>query len=330
MTSGEVDLSVQEFLKELPSFSKKGITEFALHDKKISSDKSALAEICRAVKKSAPDLFLTLQIAVSALDKNLVHLLQDIYCSIEIPLSGTEKGANLLFDKKIYSSKAQMLNTEGLVFGFDMAYGIQPGDSFKAFRDRLDFAVTLYPNHIDFAQLQGKMVLPRSTGIYSSKDLEFSREMAFACQTFYSAGRAVPWFNSVVKSLKISPTAFFADFSEWQRCNNCSLDSDFRPDDAKQIDVEKMQLNFLKQKYEEKHKSMLYDAAADMVRLNGAFSRMVAEGEESIVETRYNPDDILSPYSMDIARFAESATMESCRVKIFSTDEGPDYEIIGS
>ena len=39
--------------------------------------------------------------------------------------------------------------------------------------------------------------------IFSSKDIDFAKGMAFACKTFYSCGRAVPWFNSILKVLKI-------------------------------------------------------------------------------------------------------------------------------
>ena len=328
MSRMEYDFSTDSILRELPTFRERGITELSVHDKKIASDKKAVSDICRAVQKQMPELFLVISVEPQIIDRPLVEIFQSVCCSLEIPLRGTEKGGALLFDKKLYSSKADLLNRQSLVFGFDMEYGIQSGDSFKSFRDRLDFAMRLYPNHIDFAQLEGKMELPKSTGTYSSKDLEYSREMAFACQTFYSEGRAVPWFNSVIRELKIFPSAFFSDFSEWQRCNNCSLDSDFRPASASHVEIEKMQLNFLKQKFSEKHKPMLFPMVSDVVRLNGAFSRAAAEGEETILELSYNPDDLLSPDSDDIGRFADSVPMESTSVKIFCTDEGPDYRII--
>ena len=86
----------------------------------------------------------------------------------------------------------------------------------------------------------------------------------------------------------------------------------------KQEEIEKMQLNFLQQKYEEKNKSQLFAAASDLVKLNGAFSRVAKEGKESIVETSYNPDDILTPYSSDLAKFFEAVAMEPCKVKVFA------------
>ncbi|MBQ1591642.1 MAG: hypothetical protein II077_06350, partial [Treponema sp.] len=271
----------------------------------------------------------------------LVELLSETYCSIDIPLEGSVKQGQgstaLLFDKKLYSTKAALLNNAGIVFGFSAGYGIQPGDSFKAFRDRLDFALTLYPNHINFPQLADGAngtdgasgnASPKPTGTYSSKDLDFSRGISFACRTFYTCGRAVPWFNSVTKALKVYPSAFFSDFDEWQQCNNCSFITDYVPEDAPHTEIEKMQLSFLSQKFEEKHKEHLFAAVKDLVQLNGAFSRVAQEGEESIIQTSYNPDDLLSPYSQDIARFADSTAMEMCRVKVFAGADSPDYKIL--
>ena len=158
--------------------------------------------------------------------------------------------------------------------------------------------------------------------------MDFARGMAFACRTFYSAGRAVPWFNTVIQSLKISPSQFFADFDEWQQCNNCSMDTGFVPEEMPHSELEKLQLKFLKEKFEEKHKSHLFEAASDLIRLHGAFSRLTENGEECIVETAYNPEDILSPYAMNLSQFAENVTMEACSVRIFDNDGMPDFKLV--
>ena len=322
-----LDFDSSSLIKEIPSFNEKGITEFTLHDDSLSKDRKGIEEIVRAFIKSAPDVFVSLRIDVSVLDQKLVGLLSSLYCSLDIPLEGTVKNGKLLFDKKLYSSRAQLLNNAGIVFGFDMGWAEQEGDSFKAFRDRLDFALTLYPNHIDFAQLRdGKPAKP--TGLYSSKDIDFTRGMAFACQTFYTYGRAVPWFNTILKPLKIDASSFFADAEEWQQCNSCSFETGFDGEKAREIDIEKMLLMFLKQKYDEKNRSSLFEAVEDLVKLNGAFSRVALEGEESIVETHYNPDDILSPYALDLVKFCENVTLENCSVKVFEGEDSPDYRIL--
>ncbi len=316
-------------LKELPVLAEKGVTEFAVHDKAVAGNAALLHEIIRCVAEHCPNMFISLPVDVRLVTRQLVSAAADIYCSLEITLLGTEKqgdrDAVLLFDKKLYAGKAALLNEAGLVFGFTMGWGQQAGDTFKHFRDRLDFAITLYPNHIDFPQFELREPSPKPTGIYSSKDMDFSCGMAFACRSFYSAGRAVPWFATVLKPLKITPSSFFADFDEWQQCNNCSYITGFEPDEVPHRELERMQLHFLKEKYEEKHKEQLFTAVSDMVRLNGAFSRVVAEGEECELETSYRPDDLLSPYAADIAKFCDTTCLEQSSVKVFAGKDGVDY-----
>ncbi|MBP5696715.1 MAG: hypothetical protein J6X11_08735 [Treponema sp.] len=336
-----VHVKTADLLKKLPALAKGGMTEFSVDDIQLAGNKKFIESLCKTVQNQCPGMFISFPLQARIIDRPLVELLQETYCSIDIPLEGSvrqgQDSTALLFDKKLYSTKAALLNNAGIVFGFSAGYGIQQGDSFKAFRDRLDFALTLYPNHINFPQFADGAngtdgasgnASPKPTGTYSSKDLDFSRGISFACRTFYTCGRAVPWFNSVTKALKVYPTAFFSDFDEWQQCNNCSFITDYVPENAPHTEIEKMQLSFLSQKFEEKHKEHLFAAVKDLVQLNGAFSRVAQEGEESIIQTSYNPDDILSPYSQDIARFADSTAMEMCRVKVFAGADSPDYKIL--
>ena len=321
------EYSVSDLIKSLPEFEKKGITEVILHGESLSRDKRQISELVDSVLENYPELFISIPLDVNILDQSLADKLYSLNVSIEIPLKGIVKNGNLLFDKKLYSGRAKLLNERGMVFGFSLSFASQDGDSFKAFRDRLSFAISLYPNHIDFPQFE-ENPFPKSTGFFSSKDIEFAREMAFACRTFYTCGRAVPWFLSALKALKMDATSFFADFSEWQQCSSCSFDSLFLPEDSSHAEIEKMQLTFLKEKFEEKHKEDLFPVMNDIVRLNGAFSRLAGEGEVSVIKTSYNPDDILSPLSLDIARFADEVTLEESSVKIFENEGQVDYKIL--
>lgn len=322
-----LEVPSSELFEKLPQLYQSGVTEFYVHDRKLAADRKALLSLADLVADKCPDLFLSLPVEARLIDMPLLEKLSDLYVSIEIPLEGETKGGSLGLDKKLYKSKADILNRSGLVFGFTMAWGVQEGDSFRAFRDRLDFAASLYPNHIDFPQFEQKEEA-RPTGTYSSKDLDFSRTMAFACRTFYTAGRAVPWFNQIVQALKITPSTLFADADEWQQCNNCSYYTEFVPEDAEHKDLERMQLAFLREKFEEKHKSQLWSAAEDLIRLNGAMSRVVEEGEESQIELTYNPDDLLSPEAMNLSRFCDNVTGEPCLVRVFEGRDGPDYKIL--
>ena len=325
----EYTFSVSQIETQLASLKEKGVTELSLHDESLSRDKKRLVNLLKKITSEYPELFCSILIDATILDRELVSLLAEIFCSLELPLNYTEKGGKLLFDKKMYASKARLLNEAEIVFGFQLDYASSPSDTIKLFMERLDFAVQQYPNHIDFPQTEQTGEASASvSGNFSAKDIRYARDIAFATRTFYSAGRAVPWFLSVLRPLRIYPSRFFADFAEWQRCNNCDFRSGFSPEGENHKSIEKMQLLFLEQKYEEKNCHQLISLMQDIVRLNGAFSRLVGEGEESLLETSYHPDDLFGPEAMDLQAFSENVCIENCRVKVFYDGENPDYKIL--
>lgn len=322
--------SSSELEGELSSFAARGITEFTLQDPEILSSKVELLRFLRLFQERAGDVFLTLPVSADVLDMDVCGACSNLFCSLEIPLEGTGRGGAYLLDKKFFSNRARTLNTLGLLFGFDMTFAAIPGDSVKAFRDRIDFAVSLYPNHIDFPQLEpaaGKnpglhIKMPRPTATFSTQDIKAAKDCAHAVSTFYSYGRAVTWFLAVLAPLRMSAAKFFQDFAEWQNLSSCSLSSRWSPAEAGHSEIEKMQLSFLRFKYEEKNKPQLFDVVSNVVRLNGAISRCVGESEESVVELSYNPDELLSGAAMDIPSFFENSFIENSSVRVFMGEEG--------
>ena len=323
----EYKFTSSELESQIPSFKQKGITEFSIHDAALANDKQKILKIIKLIEKNVPDVFVSILINAAALDREVISAAQNIFCSFDIPLVCTEKGGHLLFDKKFYANKARLLNEAGLVFGFQLTYAAVPGDSQKLFMERLDFAVQQYPNHIDFPQTESEEYEAKVTGTFSAADIRYCRDTAFACRTFYTAGRAVPWFLSVLKPLRIYPSRFFSDFAEWQRVNNCSYKSGFVPEAENHKSIEKMQLLFLDEKYEEKHCHDLITLMHDIVAVNGAMARLAGEGEESELGTSYHPDDLLGPESADISAFSENVCMEHCNITIFYNGEYPDYKV---
>ena len=321
-----------DYESQIPSLVEKGIKEFSINDIKISRDKTRLLLLIKLMGKYAPDVFTSIYADASVIDREIASAASEIYCSFDIPLECREKGGRLLFDKKYYAKKASLLNDYNLVFGFNIKYAVGGDDTLKAFMDRLDFAVQQYPNHIVFPQLEMKddneEYSPKVTGTFSAKDIRYARDISFSAKTFYSAGRAVPWFLSVLKPLRIYPSRFFADFAEWQHCNNCDYKSGFTAENEKHINIQKMQLLFIDEKYEEKHKKDLITLVNDIVSINGAMSRLVGEDEETVIETSYNPEELFGPEAMDLEEFTDNVCMEHCSVKIFAGEEGPDFQVL--
>ena len=323
----EYKFKAEELESQITTLSQKGITELSVTDEKVARDKNKLLRLMKLVAQHAPEVFVSFLVQASVIDREVIAAASNLFCAFDIPLECTQKGGHLLFDKKFYANKARLLNEAGLVFGFQLTYAAVPGDSQNLFMERLDFAVQQYPNHIDFPQTENDEYEAKVSGTFSAADIRYCRDTAFACRTFYTAGRAVPWFLSVLKPLRIYPSRFFSDFAEWQRVNNCSYKSGFLPEGENHKSIEKMQLLFLDEKYEEKHCHNLITLVHDIVGINGAMSRLAGENEEAVITTSYNPDDLLGPESVDLVAFAEDVCMEQCKVKIFSNGEYPDYEI---
>ena len=86
--------------------------------------------------------------------------------------------------------------------------------------------------------------------------------------------------------------------------------------------------DLVNEKYEEKNQHALIPLVHDIVAINGAMSRLAGEGEEAVLVTSYNPDDLLSEEAVDLVSFHENVCMEECKVRIFETEDGPDYQII--
>ena len=326
----EYKFTSSELESQIATLQEKGITEFSIHDASLAKDKRRVLKIINLIAQYAPDLFVSILADASVIDREVAAAATQIFCSFDIPLEVQSKGGKILFDKKFYSAKARLLNDFGLVFGFQLTYAQVAGDSLKLFLDRLDFALQQYPNHIDFAQTMNseEEKTAKVTGFFSAQDIRYARDLAFSCRTFYSSGRAVPWFLSVLKPLRIYASRFFADFAEWQRCNNCDYRSGFVPEAVPHKEIEKMQMLFLEQKYEEKGQHSLIMLVKDIVAVNGAMSRVAGEGEESTIVTSYNPDDLLSEEAFDLAAFCENVCMEECKVRIFADEEGPSYEVV--
>ena len=325
----EYKFKSQELEAQIQTLTQKGITEFSIHDPEVAKDKRRVLKLINLMAQYAPDVFVSILVDASVIDREVAACATQIFCSFDIPLECTDKGGKLLFDKKYYSAKARLLNDFGLLFGFMITYAVVPGDTLKLFLERLDFAVDQYPNHLEFPQIMNtELDQPKVTGTFSAADIRYCRDTAFACRTFYTAGRAVPWFLSVLKPLRIYPSRFFADFAEWQRVNNCSYKSGFDSTAAQHKEIEKMQLLFLEQKYEEKRCHNLITLVHDIVTLNGAMSRLAGENEESVIVTSYHPDDLFSEEAFNLEAFSENVCMEECRVKIFAGQDGPDYEVL--
>ena len=299
----------------------KGVTELEICDEKILSDKNLLEKLLKNFSQKAPDIFLTFSLDISIIDKKLVDLFAGVSCCLLFDFLPSFLDEN----KKMLKHKINLLNDAGLIFGFCVE--TKKFGTMKKFKLCIDEIVAYYPNHI---YIQNDELKP--TDKLSTQDIKTIKRISFALETFYTYGRAVPWFLTVVQSLHLKPNNLIWDFSEWQICNNCGLSeslekNSFSPDSAPYTEILKMQLSFLQIKYEEKHLNHIFIAASDLIKLHAAFSMCYFDGTETELELSYNPEDLFSPYAMNLASFAEEVCMEMCKIKIYSTENGAEFRI---
>lgn len=301
--------------KELASLEKEKIRQVRVSQKSITGNKSKLLRFISLAEKIAPEVLYQFEIPLSMIDRDTVAAFSSIYSSLDIEFESVEEN----FSKNL-SKKANLLNEAGLIFGFVVNL---KDISIKSFKSYVDFMILQYPNHINFVTESLK-----PTNVLSTQDIKTVENLCFAIECFYTFGRAVPWFLSVLNPLRIKSSVLLSDFAEWQRCNNCSLKSGFNPKSEHHLVIEKMLLSFLKFKYEEKKLFHAFPVAEDLIKLNGAFARACGEGEETILDLSYSPEDLFSPYSQDVLAFSEEVCMEACSVKVFNTSDGPDFKLL--
>ena len=313
----EFHFSAEELVSHPEAVKEKGVTELEITDSSILGDKTKLSLLLQNFARKAPDVFLKFRIDVALLDRKLVDSFSLVPCCLMFDF----KPSFLDADKKFFKNKVNLLNDAGLVFGFNI--DTKEFATMKKFRLCIDEAVSYYPNHI---YIQNENLKP--TDKLSTQDIKSIQNLSFALETFYTYGRAVPWFMPVLQSLRLRPSILISDFAEWQACNNCGRTTGFAPENAPFTEIEKMQLSFLQLKYEEKRLSHIYQASSDLIKLHAALSLCDSDGTETVLKLSYNPEDLLSPYAMDLASFAEEVCMEMCEVKIFNTENGADFKVI--
>ena len=313
----DLSFSLLELEKNPKFLLEKNIQQVTISDAELSSDKNRFVKLIKLIEKQVPEVHFTFYLSPAIIDKEIVENLSSIACTLQIDFLTEYLGEK----RKFFSKKIRLLNDYGLVFGFNIDSVNFP--TIKSFKNALDEAINYYPNHI---YINNEKLKPSEK--LSTQDIKKIQELSFASEVFYSVGRAVPWFLAAIQPLRLRPSQFFQDFSEWQRCNNCSKESNFLPEKVSHQEIEKMQLLFLKLKCEEKHLHSIFFPLKDLVCLHGAFSRCVFEGEESTLELSYHPEDILSPIAMDLIKFTEEVCLENHNVKIFLSEFGPNYEIL--
>ena len=334
--------------KELELFEKEKISQVFVLDPTYNASKKRALELLKIIEKKANGIFFYFEARAEFIDRELAKAFTKIPCALQFGLQSADpeilRHVNRSLNKKLFTKNIAILNEEGVIFGFDLIYGL-PKDNLEGFKKSMDFALSLYPNNLETFRLS---VLPGTSlfetahelgleflsespynviksNTFSAENLAKAEQLSHACNIFYNQGRAVPWFNSIAQAFHEKPSSLIENFSKFLEnigIDSKKLDEEFKP----HKDIEKLQLEFLEKEFNKRNRQNLLTAAKNIVMLNGAISRVQDEGKEETISLSYHPDDLTSQYATDIQFFAKNCRKFKCNVKIFMTKNGPDWK----
>jgi radical SAM superfamily enzyme YgiQ (UPF0313 family) len=277
--------SLERLAEELKFFARHMVPQVFVLDSTFNHDVKRAKQILRLIKKIAPHIHFHFEVRSEFIDKEMARLFAQITCSLQVGLQSADpqvqRRVGRIFNPADFEEKIGFLNDAGAVFGFDLIYGL-PGDSLEGFAASLDYALRLYPNHLDIfplAVLPGTRLFARADdyGLVSLKvppytllcsptfteaEMSVATGLANACNIFYSRGRAVAWFNAILIPLKCRSAAFIERFRLWLAEKGGEELAEERLADAR---IWQMQRDFLKDMFAEKKLLKLLPVALDLV-----------------------------------------------------------------
>lgn len=347
--------------KEIELFAKKNISQVFVLDPTYNASKERAIKMLKIIEKKAPGMFFYFEARAEFIDRELARAFARIPCCLQIGLQSANpevlKNVHRTLDKKKFEKNIGFLNEEGVTFGFDLIYGL-PGDNFAGFCQSIDFALGLYPNNLELFCLS---VLPGTdlhdsakgfgleweseppyhvlrTPQFGEKDLAKAEKLALATNLFYTKGRAVAWFNSILYVLHEKPSEFLKGFTNYIESGFLSSEQKTKfastgsirdwSAEKNSTQIEELQLAFIQKKFREKHKDRFLPAAEDLIRIHSALGRCTFDGTESTFTTHYHPDDVMSEYGTDIEFFTENCGKQKCKVKVFVGENGADWRTV--
>lgn len=320
---------------ELDLFAQKKVPQVFVLDPTYNANKKRAIDLINLIAKKTPDTFYYFEARAEFIDKELAHAFTKIPCALQIGLQSAQeevlKAVHRPFNKKQFTKNIGFLNQEGVIFGLDLIFGL-PHETYKTFCQGIDFAISLYPNNLEIfclSVLPGTDIFDRAkelnltfsstppynvihTDCFSQTDIQNAKALSNACSLFYNQGRAVPWFNTLCNALRMRPSDFFKRFAKEYNTEK----NNFQDLCMNHKAIEKLQLEFVSKLYKEKNLNKLYQATADIIRFNGAMSRVLDTGTPETITLSYAADYIDSPYATDIPYFAQNIPRKNSTIHL--------------
>ncbi len=270
---------------ELAYLVERGVAQVFVLDSTFNQDKKRAKSLLRLIARLAPQVHFHFEVRHELLDAEQARLFAGLTCSLQIGLQSADplvaQNVGRKLDRDDFVSKIMLLNETGVVFGFDLIYGL-PGDTLDTFRAGLDFALSLYPNHLDIfplAVLPGTRIASRAESLglqhlptppytllasptFPAVDMALARQLGRASDIFYSRGKGVAWCNGILAALSLTPVALLERFSLWLVEK---MGDEFEEADFSDADIWQLQRQFLTLLFKERKEERLLPLALDFV-----------------------------------------------------------------
>ncbi len=307
--AGVRQVSLDRIRKELELFEEKKVNHVFVLDPTFNSDVKRPKKILRLIIKTAPLIHFTFEIRTEFIDSEIAELFAGVHCSLQIGLQSAHRevlaNVNRTIDTVKYAEKIALLNQAGAIFGLDLIYGL-PGDTPDGFKESLNYALRLQPNHLDIFPLavipgtalydntesfllnslqDAPYTLISSPG-FSESGMAQTECLQNACEIFYNRGGAAGWMFMALETLDIEPSNFLADFA-------VHLSSCKEPLALTREEITVMQSSFVKEQFVRHNRKNLFPVMENIITIHGALNRslyagpLVTEGE-----SRFNDETV--------------------------------------
>lgn len=294
--AGVRQISLERIRKELELFEEKKVTQIFVLDPTFNSDIKRAKKILRLILKIAPLIHFTFEIRAEFIDREIASLFAAINCSLQVGLQSAQSEVlahvNRTLDTGKFAEKISLLNSAGVIFGLDLIYGL-PGDTPEGFKESLNYALGLQPNHLDIfplAVLPGTALYDQAESFFlncltdapytlisspgfSESGMAEGERLKNACEIFYNRGGAVGWMFMALETLGMDPSDFLADFAVY-------LSSCEQPLKLVREEITVLQSSFVKEQFIRHHREKLFPVMEDIITIHGALNRSLYAGPQ--------------------------------------------------
>jgi len=362
--AGVRKISLDRIRKELKRFEEKKVTQIFILDPTFNCDLKRAKNILRLILKTAPLIHFTFEIRAEFIDREIALLFAELNCSLQIGLESAASGVlahvNRTIDTVQFTEKISLLNAAGVIFGLDLIYGL-PGDTLGGFRESLNYALRLQPNHLDIfplAVIPGTALYDQAEafGLSYEKDAPYTlisspgfseagmaraERLKNACEVFYNRGGAAGWMFMALETLDKEPADFLSDFAD-------HLSSCGQPLELTREEITAMQSSFVKEQFARLNKKNLFPVMEDIITLHGALNRslyagpLVTAGDSSVnhetvfglspgtilLSLKYDFNDLMTVGELTFEEFLDSCHTRKTYLAVYNCGGAVKTQII--